>query len=583
MKSIVGIFIAILLSASAMGQIAISPKGDKITIDSSKWKMNGTSAYFKLAGNVGIGNTSPAAKLVIDNSGSTSLQALKLKYPFSGATTDSLLTWNNADSSVRRISAGSIKTSLSGILAAGASNTIDNLNNAQTWGWSSANTQNALTLSGNALTTGSLLSLTGSSALTSGSLLDIMGQTTAATAAGLLTVINSASANSGMVARIQANSNTLSGLTVLANGNVGIGTTTPFAGLTNDGATAFTITAIGNLATGGVIGTATATIDSGTNFNITQTTAGQTLTLPSPTVTTAGRIAYINNTGTAAFTMLGASVPASQGITAMWTGSAWTRLDGSTTTGTALSAISAATGANTIDNLTNAQTWNWSTASTQTPLTLTGNALTTGDLLKLTGAGTLTSGSLVDASAAISASSTRGILYVANTAASTTGMVARIQANSTASSGITVLANGSVGIGTTSPSFTVPANTGSSAPVFGVDGGLNAANINISFQVLTDAATIVWDVTKGAHASVTLHGAGRTLSMSNARPGMMGYLIVKQDATGGRTITALPAGSKTAGGTGGVPYLTTSANAADMLFFIYDGTNYYWSVSPNFN
>ena len=106
--------------------------------------------------------------------------------------------------------------------------------------------------------------------------------------------------------------------------------------------------------------------------------------------------------------------------------------------GGALSSLTAATGTNTIDNLLNAQTWNWSTATTQTPMTMTANAITTGSILSLT-----TSNATVN--------STNGLLNVANTGASTSGMVARIQSNSTAGSGLTVLANGNVGIGTTVP------------------------------------------------------------------------------------------------------------------------------------
>ncbi|PIY80757.1 MAG: hypothetical protein COY80_01275, partial [Candidatus Pacebacteria bacterium CG_4_10_14_0_8_um_filter_42_14] len=104
----------------------------------------------------------------------------------------------------------------------------------------------------------------------------------------------------------------------------------------------------------------------------------------------------------------------------------------------ALSSITAATGTNTIDSLNFAQTWNWSTASTQSPMTLTANALTTGSLLSLT-------------SSNASINSTNGLLYVANTSAGTNGIVARIQSNSTAGSGLTVRADGNVGIGTTVP------------------------------------------------------------------------------------------------------------------------------------
>jgi hypothetical protein len=100
--------------------------------------------------------------------------------------------------------------------------------------------------------------------------------------------------------------------------------------------------------------------------------------------------------------------------------------------------LSAATGISAIDNTLFAQTWDWSTASTQNALTLTANSLTTGSVLSAT-----TSGAGLN--------STNGLLYIANTGVSTSGTVARIQSNSTAGSGLTVLANGNVGIGTTTP------------------------------------------------------------------------------------------------------------------------------------
>jgi trimeric autotransporter adhesin len=107
--------------------------------------------------------------------------------------------------------------------------------------------------------------------------------------------------------------------------------------------------------------------------------------------------------------------------------------------GGSYSAITGATGINAIDNTNFAQTWNWSTATTQNPMTITANALTTGSMLNLT-----TSNNTLN--------STNGLLNVANTGTSTTGVVARIQSNSTAGSGLTVLANGNVGVGTTNPS-----------------------------------------------------------------------------------------------------------------------------------
>lgn len=118
----------------------------------------------------------------------------------------------------------------------------------------------------------------------------------------------------------------------------------------------------------------------------------------------------------------------------------------------ALSGLSAATATNTIDNLNFAQIWNWSTATTQSPMTIAANALTTGSLLNLT-----TSNASVN--------STNGLLNVANTGASTGGTVARIQSNSTAGSGLTVLANGNVGIGTTTVTYPLTVKGASAAVI----------------------------------------------------------------------------------------------------------------------
>jgi hypothetical protein len=68
---------------------------------------------------------------------------------------------------------------------------------------------------------------------------------------------------------------------------------------------ALTIT---NLPTGGVIGLATATVDIFEAFNIAQTTAGQTVTLPNPSVTTNQKLVYVCNTGTASFNLYGTNL-----------------------------------------------------------------------------------------------------------------------------------------------------------------------------------------------------------------------------------------------------------------------------------
>ena len=96
-------------------------------------------------------------------------------------------------------------------------------------------------------------------------------------------------------------------------------------------------------------------------------------------------------------------------------------------------------------------------------------------------------------------------------------------------------------------------------------------------QTLTDGATIAWNTTLGTVATVTL-GGNRTISNpTNLRVGTY-MLIVKQDATGSRTLTwgtayKFPAGVK--------PTLTTTANAIDIISFFCDGTNMFGTYAPN--
>lgn len=54
---------------------------------------------------------------------------------------------------------------------------------------------------------------------------------------------------------------------------------------------------------------------------------------------------------------------------------------------------------------------------------------------------------------------------------------------------------------------------------------------------LTDAATIIWDVNRGNSAIINPIGGNRTLSILNATDGEDLYLFIKQDATGGRTLS----------------------------------------------
>ncbi len=63
MKIISLVFLSSIFALSSMGQVVISPKGTKINLDSSKWKMSGNNIYNKNSGNLGIGTSNPTAQL----------------------------------------------------------------------------------------------------------------------------------------------------------------------------------------------------------------------------------------------------------------------------------------------------------------------------------------------------------------------------------------------------------------------------------------------------------------------------------------------------------------------------------------
>ena len=90
-------------------------------------------------------------------------------------------------------------------------------------------------------------------------------------------------------------------------------------------------------------------------------------------------------------------------------------------------------------------------------------------------------------------------------------------------------------------------------------------------QVITDAATINWNMDLGSVMQVTLGGNRTMAAPTNFIAGGTYMMIIKQDATGNRTMTwnavyKFAGGSKT---------LSTAANAVDIATFVSDGVNLY--------
>ena len=113
----------------------------------------------------------------------------------------------------------------------------------------------------------------------------------------------------------------VTGATTLSGGlTIAAGTT-----LNNAGSTLYTSMAIPDTATNTTFGngmTAAATVNGHTSFDVTQTTAGRTLTLPTPSPTTSSRVVYINSlTGNVPFTMYGVNITAGNTAVFVWNGS----------------------------------------------------------------------------------------------------------------------------------------------------------------------------------------------------------------------------------------------------------------------
>lgn len=91
-----------------------------------------------------------------------------------------------------------------------------------------------------------------------------------------------------------------------------------------------------------------------------------------------------------------------------------------------------------------------------------------------------------------------------------------------------------------------------------------------SYVELADAPTIAVDWAKGTTQSATL-GGNRTFTFLNGKKGEKYTLILRQDATGSRTVT-WPASVRWPGT---YPLtLTSTANKTDYICFFYNGVSY---------
>lgn len=88
------------------------------------------------------------------------------------------------------------------------------------------------------------------------------------------------------------------------------------------------------------------------------------------------------------------------------------------------------------------------------------------------------------------------------------------------------------------------------------------------------AGTFEWNLNTQQVGILTLTGNSTLATPSNQQAGGVYTLVVKQDVTGGHTLTFNPT-YKFPGGT--APTITSGTNAVDVLSFVSDGTNLYGS------
>lgn len=228
---------------------------------------------------------------------------------------------NGPGSAVTWGSPASSGTPLSSITAATATNNIANGNFGQVWNWTNT-TQTPLNLASSTATTGGVLQVSSTSTANTGT-------------QGLLNVSNNTATTTGAVARFQSSTvNAQNGLTILANGNNGFGTTDPAAMVDVREAVIMRPITISSVPSSGPIGTAATTVDIASTIYIPQAATGVIATIPAPTNAQSGRLLWLENTG-AATIQIGTKgpflyPPGSLGFPSSawfeWNGTTWTAL-----------------------------------------------------------------------------------------------------------------------------------------------------------------------------------------------------------------------------------------------------------------
>lgn len=146
--------------------------------------------------------------------------------------------------------------------------------------------------------------------------------------------------------------------------------------------------------------------------------------------------------------------------------------------------------------------------------------------------------------------------------------------------GLTTATSGRVLIGN-GTSWTAATPTGGNGISITMGAGtMNVSNVfNPTVQTLTFGSPIVWNVTNGGNAKVTLTGTGATLNITNPVAGYTYTVEITQGSGGSKTITTWPTGTTWSGPN----TLSTTAGDTDLAVLYWNGTNYRAVLTLDYN
>ncbi len=285
---------------------------------------------------------------------------------------------------------------LSGITAAGGTNTINNAANTQTWNWNSLTTGTGLALGSTSLTSGYLLSVTASNASSNGAALRAETTSTSGGAAIMADATGASSMNYGVYARSYSTT------------GIGVFGTAPFTGVVGYSTALSGVNFGGDFAassTSGVGIRGVASAISGTAYGVYGLTSspsgyggyfanagsGWGLYSANDAGLAAGK--YLNWGATQGTSGYGIRDNAGT-IECKNSGGAWAACAGGGGGG-AISALTAAAGTNTINNAANIQTWDWNSLTTAQGLRLRSSSITSGTVLDVWGTNTSMTGNAI--------------------------------------------------------------------------------------------------------------------------------------------------------------------------------------------